>query len=343
MQRFLSFLVERAAISARGPKAERYTNQYIKPFVGQQDTHKLKTPARIGGVTHPAGQKITIHDTKIIDGGHHAQVSVDGGSKEWISHSKIEKPGTHNPMKAEDSQISGLHDQISELAKKHGGSFQLHVGDRVVRVASAVKVPGTVKADVVLKDEKGVDVHTASLKKGAHASLFNGYGGFSHLVNHPTFKRAVDKLKNTEIKSAIAQFVPFKKGNKDDEDATRRVVFGKEHPSNVHGVSNVHSIHHGNIVIRPHPTIANAYQLHSDLDIHNTSDGSIRVDKGGQKTLHTKSAIEAFEHAHGHSIGVIARKGEQGERRLSGTDVKGVRAFVGTQNYRKPDKMKVIA
>ena len=343
MQRFLSFLVERAAISARGPKAERYTSQYIKPFVGQQNTHQLKTPARIGDVTHPAGQKITIHDTKIIDGVHHAQVSVNRDSKEWVPHSKIEKPGTHNSMKAEESQISGLRDQISKLAKKHGGSFQLHVGDRVVRVASAAKVPGAVKADVVLKDENGVDVHMASLKKSAQASSFNGYGGFSHLANHPAFKRVIDKLKDTKIESGHAQFVPFKKGNKNDEDATRRVVFGKEHPGNVHGVSNVHSIHHGNIVIRPHPTIPNAYQLHSDLDIHNNSDGSIRVDKSGQKTLQTKSAIEAFEHAHGHSIGVVARKGEQGERRLPGTDVRGVRTFVGTQNYRKPDKMKVLA
>jgi len=344
MQRFLSFLIERAAISAKGPKAERYTSQYIKPFLGQQATHKLKTPAKIGGVTHAAGQEINIHDTKVIDNVHHAQVSVGKGPKEWIPHSKIEKPGTHNPMSAEESQISSLHSDIAKLTKKHKGPIKLYIGDRVNSVASAEKVPGTVKADVVLKNEKGEVVHTGSLKKGAQASSFNGYGGYTHLANHPTFKKAIETLKNTKekLESGHAHFIAFKRGNKNDEDAVRRVVFGKEHPSNVHGVSNVHSIHHGNLVIRPHPTVPGAYELHSDLDIHNNSDGSVRVDKHGKTTLQTKSAIQAFEHAHGHSIGVIARKGEEGQRKLPGTDITGIRSFVGPKNYRKPEKMKEI-
>lgn len=73
----------------KGVDAERHTQKYVTPFIGQENTHVLSKPHE----DLEAGKRLTVHGYKIIDGKYHAVVSPEKSNKRFeVPYSKIEKP-----------------------------------------------------------------------------------------------------------------------------------------------------------------------------------------------------------------------------------------------------------
>ena len=79
----------------------------------------------------------------------------------------------------EYSTVSSLNQQI-KTKKKEKDSIQISCNDgNIYDITSVEKVPGTSKADIVLKDKDGKECIWISLKKGTTIKQFGGYGGIS--------------------------------------------------------------------------------------------------------------------------------------------------------------------
>ena len=84
----ISTILTETPIDATGVRAPRYTNTYIKPFIGKKLTHTLARD--VEGLT--AGSKVTVHSTREEGGKHFAVVSGEGGKKVEIPHNYMHKP-----------------------------------------------------------------------------------------------------------------------------------------------------------------------------------------------------------------------------------------------------------
>ena len=131
MKRFKLFVLDEATLTASGAKAEYHTNKYIKPFIGQKDTHTLKTEHEGLDKNKP----ITIHGHEEINGKHHAIVSQGGGRSIKVPYSKINKPSDGKENKGlafEDHFISHLKkhrlmpEEASGAGSTGGTDFVLH-------------------------------------------------------------------------------------------------------------------------------------------------------------------------------------------------------------------------
>jgi hypothetical protein len=112
MLSFKDYLAE-TAIKATGAQGDRHSGKYIKPFIGQKDTHTLNKDA--GGIK--SGSKVTVHSTTVKDGKHFATVS-SGGKKVEVPHSHLEKPQSAVTRKG-DAGFS-KETEIANHLKKHG-------------------------------------------------------------------------------------------------------------------------------------------------------------------------------------------------------------------------------
>lgn len=309
---FKSFLTE-ANIASQGINALRHVEKYIKPFLPGGTKHSAEgTHTLISPTQHiAAGEKVVVHSHSVENGVHHVTVSKPGSkTTEKIKVSKLKKPHEVNPFGREDEQINSIKHQIETHVKNNGGKpLKMNVGGRTMSVAGVTRIGGKVKADYALHDEHGKPVHFVSLKSQPKSSSFSGYGGFSHMLEHPTISRAINKLTSSIGKKPLEKgemaFHPFKAGDKHDENAFSKLIFGKEHGSKEHGPSNIHHIQHGDVHITKQPD--GSFSMKSGLDVFN--DG--------------KPKIRELSKAHGAPMGIGVRKGEQGARFIPGTKVEG--------------------
>ena len=88
-----------------------------------------------------------------------------------------------NRLEHEHSIIGTLNAQIDAL-KGENDSVKISCNSGICEIVSAEKVPGTPKADIVLKGKTDKDSIWISLKKGTKIKEFGGYGGISmsHLI-----------------------------------------------------------------------------------------------------------------------------------------------------------------
>ena len=318
---FTQFITERAAIKGTGSKAEYDVGKYLSQHMIKQNTYK--TTRDTGGIPQGAEVKVKKVTSTVNPAGKkefHVHVQ-HGGATTKIPAGHLEKPGEYSNLKSEVGQISNMQKQISHHVKANGGKpIDLHIGDKKYKVASAHKVEGNVKADFSLHDHEGKPVYHGSLKAGAGAHQFSGYGGFSHMKNK-AIATATTKLSKSLTSNPLGQgemaFHKLHAGNEDHEHVVRQALFGKEVGGKVHGESNINGVHHGPVQIAPNTK--GQLHMHSDLDFHN---------KG-------QNMISTLEKQHSGHVGIFVRKGEQG-RVIPHTSIPG-RGGIGMSNARKDD------
>lgn len=101
--------ISEATLSASGLNADYHTDKYIKPYVGQKDTHKIK--GEYSGVD--SSKPVSIHGYEVINGKYHAKVSQGGGKQVSIPYSKLHKPTVQN------NKGFSFESSFSEHLKKH--------------------------------------------------------------------------------------------------------------------------------------------------------------------------------------------------------------------------------
>ena len=318
------FILERAPMKASGAKAEYDVGKYLNPEM--RKLHSYVTAKDTEGI--PKGTEVKVHKVTSVnlptgEQKFHAHVTHNGETK-VIPVNHLQKPGGYQNLKSEDSQIKSLHQQINDHVEANGGKpIDLHIGGKKYKVASAHKVEGNVKADFALHDHTGKPVYFGSLKAGASPTKFSGYGGFSHMTNK-VIGTASKKLSNSLTRNPLNQgemaFHKLHADNEDHEHVVKQALFGKEVGAEGHGVSNIHGVHHGNLVIAKNES--GKIQMHSDLDLHNTG----------------KPMINSLEKQHAGHVGIFVRKGEQG-RNIPNTNIPG-RGGIGMSNMRA-DESKV--
>lgn len=126
-----------------------------------------------------------------------ATVSADGKKIQFDGATILVKPAEAQGgrLEKEEGQIIALDSSIKEHL--NGQPFiKLAVGTRVVNAAGAVKVPGNVKADAEIVDEKGNPVAWISLKDGTTPRGFGHWGGVDHFGADPEVAAFVNSIKS---------------------------------------------------------------------------------------------------------------------------------------------------
>lgn len=114
MLSFIQFILTETAIKATGSQGDRHSGKYVKPFIGQKDTHTLNRD--VGGIK--SGSKVTIHSTTVKDGKHFATVSSGNGKKVEVPHSHLEKPQSAVTRKGDAGFAK--ENELANHLKKHG-------------------------------------------------------------------------------------------------------------------------------------------------------------------------------------------------------------------------------
>lgn len=118
-----------------------------------------------------------------------------------------------NRLEHEHSIIGTLNAQIDAL-KGEDSAVKISCNSGICEIVSAEKVPGTPKADIVLKGKTDKDSIWISLKKGTKIKEFGGYGGIS--MSHLIRAKKNGAIKPSDIKVAKAFAEHFGKIRKDD-------------------------------------------------------------------------------------------------------------------------------
>jgi hypothetical protein len=164
-------------------------------------------------------------------------------------------PGS-NPNAKEESHLSDLQGQI-EKAKKESGSEEItiHTKHGPAKVSHAEKVPGTPKADFVLKNKAGKAQRFLSHKDGSSVKDFQQFGGVSKYKDHPIVKKFASILKKKHPEGVSGETVAMKldTSNPEHKSFIQKAMYGNGHGDETHHENNVHEIHQGPMKLVPHP------------------------------------------------------------------------------------------
>lgn len=118
-----------------------------------------------------------------------------------------------NRLEHEQSIIGTLNAQIDAL-KNENGIVKISCNSGICEIVSAEKVPGTPKADIVLKGKTDKDSIWISLKKGTKIKEFGGYGGISMLHLEKAKKNGAIKPSDIKVAKEFAtHFGEIRKDN----------------------------------------------------------------------------------------------------------------------------------
>jgi hypothetical protein len=173
-----------------GKLGDYHAGKYITPYIGQKDTHTLSSD--FGNLS--VGTKVSVHGHEVINGKHHAKVSI-GDSSQQISvpFSKIKKPKQshkysdehafglmwNHGINSENFNRDSLHSEIEKA--KSDENHPLNINNANANGFSGGKI---------------TPQHSSSY----YEELHHAADTVSHVANHPDFQ---DEVKN-KIPAKIA-------------------------------------------------------------------------------------------------------------------------------------------
>jgi hypothetical protein len=253
---YVEYLSETAMKGMVGDKqSDRHASTYFTPDL-------LKNKYKLASKQHglEAGSEITVHNIS-ADGAHyHAQISHPSfkGNK-TVRISSLHKPqnvaGVRTAATAEDIHLDYLKKQLHQ-AKEHTGkdevTIRTHHGD--IQAHSIEKVPGTPKADFVVKNKAGKHTYYISHKAGQTQRDYQQFGGISSHTEHPAVKEFAKHLQTHHSEGVSGKTVGMKLNlkNKSHNELAHKSIFGNKY-SQEHGINNVHALMQGHVNITPHP------------------------------------------------------------------------------------------
>ena len=256
MLTFLCFISEATMNATVGSDAgEKHKDNYLNKKVISSTTFTMnKAHEHI-----PAGAEVNISGVKNIGGKYHAVITHKGKTT-YVPISKINKPkigrAGSNPAKAEEDHLTDLNNQIDK-AKKESGSKEITVytAHGPVSISHAEKVPGTPKADFVLKNKKGESQRFISHKDGSSVKDFQQFGGVSKFKDHPIVKKFASILKKKHPEGVSGETVGMKldSSNPEHKSFIQRAMYGHGYGDMTFHQDNVHEIHQGPMKLVPHP------------------------------------------------------------------------------------------
>lgn len=199
-----SSILFEAAIAASGQRAQRHTNQYIKPFLSGEPNHQPLSHEMASNIGHlKSGDKVTLHSHHVDENGiHHVVVSKKGSSKKIaIPTSKIKKPSlgragksTYNDEHAlktvwnhfvsAPKKLTNKKTMLDEISKaRNDKSHPLHFDNQTDDGFSGKK-----------KTEAHRESYYEELERATHA--------VHGLATHPEFKQAVSSKSKMTVSGA---------------------------------------------------------------------------------------------------------------------------------------------
>jgi hypothetical protein len=303
MLRFKSYVryLHEAKMTASGDTGARHAEKYLNPEVRNKTTYKLQ--GNTAGIS--SGSQVRVHNVTQENGIHYAHIShpsVDGIHKVPIS--RLHKPSGigRQEAKAEDHHLRSFQERLeSSKLESNTDEITLHTPHGPIRASSVEKVPGTPKADFVVKDRAGKPTYYISHKKGNSPKDFQQWGGATEHRDHPAVQDFVKTLKDRHPEGISGSTVgrELNMNNREHSQLAHRAVFGVQHGGENYSTQNVHSVLAGEMTLGRRNTPG-----HYDLNA-----SSIIPNIRGKNSLQGKRIV------------IQARKGDRNDMGLKNTRV----------------------
>jgi hypothetical protein len=178
-----SALLSEATLKNSGVDAPRHAKKYIEPFIGQEETHTLKTDH--GEL--PAGAKLSVHGYEVDDSGkHHAIVSAGGKKRYSVPFSKIEKPKAKQAKYNDEHAHAKIWNHMTSV-----GISQ----DKAAMLLELQKAKKDKSHPLHFNNAEGAGFvggrKTEDHKQSYHDELENAVHTVHALATHPHFSRAI--------------------------------------------------------------------------------------------------------------------------------------------------------
>lgn len=199
-----NFTLSEAAISASGQKAQRHTNQYIKPFLPGESKHQPLSHEIASDVGHlKAGDSVTLHSHHIDEKGvHHVVVSKKGSSKKIaIPTSKIKKPSLGRAGKStynDEYALKTVWNHFVKTPKKLTNKKSMLDEIGKARTDSSHPLHFDNQNDEGFSGKKRTEAHRDSYYEELERATHAAHG----LATHPEFKKVVSAKSKMTVSGA---------------------------------------------------------------------------------------------------------------------------------------------
>lgn len=190
MYDFKQFISE-AVMKSSGPDAQRHAEKYIKPYIGQKETHTLK----IAHGDLEAGSPLTIHGHEVHDGKHYAIVSSGNrGERHSVPLSKINKPSGKAASYNDEHAHVHIWNHMTDIGIAHDKDAMMRELERIKKDKKHPLHFNNISQEGFTGGRR-TEAHKASY----HEELENAIHTVHGFANHPDFKNAVTNRHRARV------------------------------------------------------------------------------------------------------------------------------------------------
>ena len=178
-------------MKSSGPDAQRHAEKYIKPYIGQKETHTLK----IAHGDLDAGSPLTIHGHEVHDGKHYAIVSSGNrGEKHSVPLSKINKPSGKAASYNDEHAHVHIWNHMTDIGIAHDKDAMMRELERIKKDKKHPLHFNNISQEGFTGGRR-TEAHKASY----HEELENAIHTVHGFANHPDFKNAVTNRHRARV------------------------------------------------------------------------------------------------------------------------------------------------